>query len=207
MKSALKAKTRALKNDYITYSKNTDLSSLEKLDEVFVIGLDPSIRSYGVGIESWKKGEQPSCIMLFKFGAPRNKANCNSNLTNFNDILDGCEEWWPHINLVIVERQIPGKKTYPLYVHTLSYFLLKCPNAIVLDVSPMLKGRVLEAPPHLNTTGLKKWSVEIGLCIVKERNDEFALEQLKSGKLDDKTDVIAEIKAFMEYLSANKYFK
>lgn len=198
------AKGRPLKDDYVIYSKNKNIASVLQMDEFFIVGLDPAIRNFAMGIESRKKDEAPSCVTLLKFStAGKNPDHCNNSLLNCTRNLNEYREWWPHINIVLVERQLPGKACYQLYQHAISYFLFNCPDAIVMDINPKIKGRMLGAPANLNYTGLKKWSVQEGKALLEERGDEFGLKSLKGQKLDDMCDVVCEIEGFLRYLENN----
>jgi hypothetical protein len=193
---------KVLKDDYIIYSDNRDIESLLNRDCYFIVGLDPAIRNFAVGIEERNENEPPRYVTLFKFSLfGKTVEHSNMTLSSFTKRMDQYQEWWPHIGLVIIERQLQGKKSYQIYQHAISYFLFHCPEAIVLDVNPKLKGRILLAPKNLNYTGLKKWAIQTGIELLKERKDQFALQQLANGKRDDMCDVVCEIEAFMRYIS------
>lgn len=196
------ANKRAMKDDYIIYSKNKDLTTLVGKEEIFIVGLDPAMCNFAVGIESRPWGGQGACISLFKFKV-RSKVedNVQQFCSDFINVLDEYAEWWEHINLIILERQMTeNPDASRISQHALTYFLLKCPEAIIVEINPKLKGKILKAPKGLNYGALKKWSVEKGKEILQTRGDTFGLKQLTGKKLDDKCDVICEVEAFMQYL-------
>jgi hypothetical protein len=190
-----------MKNDYLIYSTNQDLGSLQKNEINYIVSLDPAMKNFAVGIEERKWGEKGSSIALFKF-AVRTIATdrCQSFCLDFIKEMDECAEWWPHIHLVILENQMKvNSNASRIAQHALTYFLFRCPNAIVVEINPKLKGRILGAP-KLKYSELKKWSIGEARKILAERNDAFGLGKLRKGKLDDLADVICETEAFMEYL-------
>lgn len=195
-------KKQLMKDDYIIYSRNTDLQSLRNLDEIWILGMDPGTRNFAIGIETRTWGGQGACVTLFKFGVRNKVEEKQQNFcTDFINVLEEYAEYWPHIHLIILERQMSENfEVHRMGQHALTYFLLKCPQAIILEINPKIKGRVLDAPKGINYSTLKKWSVEKGKEILEKRNDKFGLSQLHGRKLDDKCDVICEVEAFMQYL-------
>lgn len=194
---------RAMKDDYIIYSKNKDIGSLLDLEECITVGLDPAIKNFALGIETRNYGKQASTLHLFKFGVKKKVENNEQYFcTDFIDMLDKYKEWWPQINLVVIERQMStNPDAYRIAQHALTYFLLMCPQAIIVEVNPKLKGKILGAPKGLTYAATKKWGIEIGKELLIERNDIIGLRALQGkGKKDDLCDVICELEAFFIYI-------
>jgi hypothetical protein len=189
-----------MKNDYCVLSKNKDFERLKGLDEFFIVALDPAIKNFGMSIESRSWDGEASTVSLFKFGVRTERKNNKTKLfTDLTKTLDEYEEWWPHISLVIVEKQMTkNPDATQIAYYATSYFLFNCPDAIVVEINPKLKTKVLGGPTGY--AAVKRWSVVKGKEILRERNDKFGLSQLKGEKLDDMTDTLVESEAFIKYL-------
>ena len=112
---------------------------------------------------------------------------------------------------IIIER--PLAKNYittRIYQHLLTYFTLMAPtfkyHAIVMDISPKLKGKMLGAPPHITYYGLKSWAVDKAIELLTYRGDQESLEYILSWKKKGKTkaadqaDAAIQIEAFFKLL-------
>ena len=132
--------------------------------------------------------------------------NMNSEFSSISEYLEKCD-------IVIIEKQMNRNiKALKLAQHCMSYFLIKygiCKT--IIDFPSYHKTCVLGAPRskgRVNKNGKmswktldakkrKKWSVEKSYDILKCRNEEEIIENIKSKrKKDDLADVITMCQAF-----------
>lgn len=107
--------------------------------------------------------------------------------------------------IVAIERQLAKNyKATRIYQHLLTYFTMIVPTftypCVVMDISPKLKGKILQAPKGLNHHGLKKWGIEKAIEILILRNDQWSLDVINShrGKSQTKADDLADTVIQME---------
>jgi hypothetical protein len=107
--------------------------------------------------------------------------------------------------IVAIERQLAKNyKATRIFQHLLTHFIMVIPNfthyCILTDISPKLKGKILQAPKNLNYNGLKKWGIEKAIEILTIRNDQWSLAVIKSrhGKSQTKADDLADTVIQME---------
>lgn len=201
-------KTKIPFQDYTIHSTNTDLESLLEKESFYSLSIDPGESCIAYLIEETFPREElrSNTILLELFGV---NARVEDNSTSFIPrILDeftdpDLEAWWPSIGLVVIERQMANNpEIWRMTWIFLTYFLMKCPQAIILEVSSKLKGKVLGSQKGED---LGKWSVMTGEYILQERQDEYALKRLRMSEVEkkrkhDMTDTICQLYAFLKYI-------
>lgn len=119
----------------------------------------------------------------------------NSVITFLNNYVD----WFPTVHVVIIERQLPENyKMVRMSQHIITYCLMRIGHAHILEISPTLKTKALEAPPKLDKREVKKWSVDKALELLYKRGDFKTiriLEEVAKSKKDDLADTIIQIEA------------
>lgn len=194
-------------NDYTIYSKNTDISKFLKKKETYTISIDPAQNYYSIQIIRRDDSETEICTLSVTNLGKNKKDYHDPYFTNLIELLDEHEDWWEHINLVLVEECNIGEKTNIVCItiqhHTIAYFLTRCPNAIVACISSKVRLRALGCPTNLNRIGQKAWSVEEYQKILKKRGDDRSVRLFMSakGKKDDMADTGMQEEAFRKLVN------
>ena len=140
---------------------------------------------------------------------------------NMNDILDKYKEYWDKVSYFIIEQQMSfGKRNNTMALklgqNCESYFMYKYGRfKKVIEYPAYYKTQILGAQKNekklksgkikyvaIDKPARKKWSVEKGLSILKDRKDFSTIEELqkkigrKKQKLDDKMDVLCQLQSF-----------
>lgn len=199
------------KNDYILMAApNVSLTISSGLQVYQVISIDPATDNFAFRIERrWTDPLNPkycSKIETIAFERRKFRRNVENNICNLygdiNEFLDQYHNDYLDSNLIIIERQMADNpKAYRVGQHVISYFLNKLTNhplnAILVELSPKVKGKALHAPSGMNKNALKKWSIAIALQFLEIRCDYTGINKMKSygKKLDDLADTIIQIEA------------
>lgn len=105
-------------------------------------------------------------------------------------------------DLVMVEHQLTLARREIIQVqqHITTYFMLRYPKAIIVDLDSHLKGGELGYDPSQH---LKKWSIALGNDIMVSREDKYGLSKLAryKSKQDDLTDTLLQIEAFCRHIN------
>nr|QBK90015.1 MAG: holliday junction resolvase [Pithovirus LCPAC101] len=124
------------------------------------------------------------------------------------DILDHHMKYFMKCHMIIIERQREvNYKMIRCSQHIITYFLIKLryvdTHPIIYEVSSKLKSKMLDAPPNLTPSQVKKWSVELGQLILQYRGDNKSLDMIEKAskaKKDDYCDVVVQIEALFKYI-------
>ncbi len=178
------------------------------------VSIDPGINNIGFRVErryltgriiTVMKGETP-CFDLIKPDSSRPEYKVLNDLYHqITSYLLAFLQVFHESHIFLIERQPPvNYMSVRVSQHILSFFSIYLRDSVLLpsiyEVDPKMKGQILNAPPNLNHNGLKKWSVEYGIQLLRARNDHVALDILaKETRKHDKTDVIVQIEAVAIY--------
>lgn len=206
------------KGRYIIHSDHKKLP--KERDETNYISFDPGQTNFTVRLESRtanraKHGRYCTTIetlaqakhtVTFQRVLLDNKkaTRCLSTI-ELVAVLDSYIEFYDKVNIALVEGQMAiNYNMMHMQSVIISYFLLKYPHIVVVEISAKLKGTNLGAT-NLNRTQLKKWGIEKARYLAEQRGDKFFLDYLdkqvkgkpkKDCKIDDDTDNYIQIEAF-----------
>src|SRR5437868_13379376 len=104
------------------------------------------------------------------------------------DILDSYTEYYPQVNIALVEGQMAiNFNMMHMQSVIISYFLMKQPHIVVVEVSSKLKGTNLGAT-DLNRQQLKKWGIEKAMYLAAERDDKYFIDYINKQKKAKKSE-------------------
>lgn len=183
---------KAYKDDYIVFSKNKDVNLLLNLHDFNVISIDPASKNFAIRCES----RSPRLVTTLRMTKEkfRDDIGLYDQITTFLDSFD-----FTSCTVCLIERQMVVNYTMiRASQHCLTYFCVKYPYMMVVEVSSKLKTSVLGAPPKLNYNERKKWSVEKAQELYRKYDDKQGQELFKAvvGKKDDVADTTTQSEAF-----------
>jgi len=186
-----------------------------------VVSIDIAIKNFAIRIER----RYPNNVVMpiyfkredfKKYGENTNETNGTNSIdpniltVSLKFMLDIME----HIKesrVIGIERQLGmNYKSSRMFQHIITILLcyaptFKYPDAIIFDINPKLKTRILNCPKGMNENYIKKWSIEEAIKILEKRNDKWSLEYLKAEhgatecKADDLADTITQMEAWFIY--------
>lgn len=117
-------------------------------------------------------------------------------------LLDSYAEHYQDVDIVLIEKQMPINTRMKCMEAALqSYFMLKCPHSVIVEISPKLKGKVLAPGVAMTNAELKKWSPKIAAKLTEKRGDKAYFElTAERGKMDDDADTLVQLEAFCIYV-------
>lgn len=194
---------------------NVKVDSSDRSSEMefyLIASLDPARDNFGFRMEKWftsglNKGKVvPVCFLKLSFKAndPTNTNLTFSRITAFIlskiDLLTKC-------HYIVSERQLAvNYKSVRISTHALALIMALTENKgnkpIVIEVSPQLKYRQLEAPKGWTERQLKTvWTPEKALQILKQRGDHVSATVIeKAKKKDDFSDTVLQFEALNKLL-------
>lgn len=194
-------KKKIYKSDYVVHSLKSDFKEYLTLPTI-IVSADPGVNGFAVLIVCRNRSNVEMCSMEVKSLSRKKKDSENDyKCSSLVSYLDTMEKWWESVSYVILEKQMKDT-TLAVYYQALSYFIIKCPQAVIVTVSPKLKGRMLDAPKNLNNKGLKDWAIEKFEELCEERNDETSRITMenKKGRKHDMADCAVQEEAFYQLL-------
>lgn len=220
----MNARAQLIKDDsssFVLFTPEEDLLSLISGD-CQTVSIDPAPKNFALRIEKRLTTGEIQVIYMDRMDFSNHGDASESTgsttvdprmLIAITTHLDSLEPWMKQSQIVAVERQLAKNyKATRIFQHLITYFMLRLPSyegrCALIDLSPKLKGKLLEAPKGLNYTGLKKWGVEKAMEILEQRGDEWSLQKLKSRKgksvtkADDLADTIIQMEAWFKMMRA-----
>lgn len=227
-------KTKSDKSPYnIFYPLNCNtLPPIKNIPEegIQTVSIDIAIKNFAVRIE--RRFPNDVIIPIYFKREDFRKYGENTNETNGTDSIDPnilsislkfMLDIMDHIResrIIGVERQVGmNYKSTRMFQHVISILLcyaptFKYPDAIVFDINPKLKSKILNCPKGLTENYLKKWSIGEAIKILEKRGDKWSLEYLYAehggtksktengttkSKADDLADTITQMEAWFIY--------
>lgn len=193
-----------LKYSHLVTKHNTKELCFSENRYIRLISVDPGIKNFAFRIETrYSDGRKPETVAMRKIDFSIFE---NSNMYYESiQLLNQYSHLFSTVNVVLVEEQLPfNYKMVRMSQHILSYFIIKTPHAMILEVNSKLKSKQLNAPQHLNEKQIKKWSVEKAKEILIEREDLDTLSLINNtAKKDDLSDTIIQIEAICSLYNWN----
>ena len=201
-------------NEFTAYNPHSlPLDMRNWSDLIQVVSIDPGIRNLAIRVEARgiRSSNYPIKTMVFdklhiKEIDRKLEGNVDQLFLMITDFLDKYLPIFKNSHIMIIERQLPTNyRAVRISQHIISYFMFHfkdlTPNLpMIFEIDPKLKGKELGASRHLNERGIKQWSVEQCVSILKKRHDEEGLEILrKNKKKDDLADTVCQIEAFFSF--------
>ena len=166
------------------------------------VSIDPGQDNFVIRIEKRVKSvvsskcsqvrtlEQDKHIISFK-----NKKS--SWLVQLHIVLGSYSKYYPDVDIALIERQLADNtKMKCMEAALASYFIIKWPNMVVVDLSPKLKTDIF-AVEKMTYNQKKKWSPDIANKLTKKRGDTLYNERIATrDKIDDDADSLVQIEAF-----------
>lgn len=194
------------------------------------VSIDPSRKNYGFRIERrYHTGKIETLIyrrftleyVLDQSNIPSDNNNAGQQKKKTNakkkpdmlyvfdvltGILDYHSKYYQDCHFIVIERQLPfNYRSFRIFQHTLSYFLIKLKDAPLLpqimELDSKLKSHQLAPGEDFTKNALKKWSVKKCEELLKLRNDTLGLELFnQQRKQDDLADTVCQLEALFKYL-------
>ena len=122
-------------------------------------------------------------------------------ITELHSVLDGYSQYYPEVDIALIERQMPINTRMKCMESVIaSYFILKYPHIVVVDLSSKMKAKIFGAD-KLKHTELKKWSPKLANKLTRIRRDTKYTECIADRvKVDDDADSLVQIEAFVIYV-------
>jgi len=189
------------KKDFFLLNKgHTPKKIANDLKHVRIISIDPAIKNIGIRIETRYDADMIVTEFMDKISIGTDEESfyieCNKFFDTLCDLISTC-------HIIIIERQLPvNYKPVRISQHIITYFMVKYSHLYVIELDSKIKSRML-ANKKMNKHELKKWSVELGIKILRERNDNKGLEIVEKfkkmkKKLDDIMDTVIQIEGFLK---------
>lgn len=180
------------KDDYIIFSRDDDLQRLCRLPVFNVISIDPACKNFAIRCEVRTK----TCVTTIRLMKEKfdDSIQLYKQITEFLNRFD-----FTSCDICLIERQMSVNYTMiRASQHCITYFCIKYPHMIVVEESPKLKTRILNAPPKLNYNERKKWSIQEAERLFDMYGDSEGKRLFKSikGKKDDAADTVTQAEAF-----------
>lgn len=217
-----RVKAKDAKNDYIIYhpvgcSKIPALLSQDiPIDGSQSVSIDIGVKHFAIRIE--KRYQNGSIVPIFfdKIDFTKyNQTSENTATTVINpEVLDAAHHFFQSLLPLLRESRIIGIERQlavnyigtRMFQHILTILLVyvttfKYP-CVIMDISPKLKGRLLNAPKGLKYIELKKWGIDKAAEILTARNDKESLNILmkhkgrSKTKGDDLADTVLQMEAW-----------
>ena len=188
-------------------------------NEIFIISIDPGTVNLCIRVERrpalYDEEANPNEIKtLFfnKYDLNKYFANENNNNDTYVLLIDKLDEWikefLPIVHIVIIERQLPKNyKAVRISQCLIDYFIFRLKKSnkypLIIELQPKVKSKELKAPKHLNDRGIKLWSIDEAMSLLKIRGDQYAIDCIESSpksKKDDLADTVTQIEAFFSYM-------
>jgi len=179
------------------------------------ITFDPGEYTFDVRVERRTRGANGCCSRVETVEQHKHLVNYQRETIKgtgtasffFSSVMSILEDYRKHLaelDIVIVERQMEvNTAMMVLQTAIVSYFLFHYPSALVVDISPLLKGDHLGAPAVHDYKQLKSWGVGRALALAEKRGDTLFLSYIEAQrssrgkhKLDDDTDNYMQAEAF-----------
>jgi hypothetical protein len=172
--------------------------------DVVIASFDPAIKNLAVRIERRRSGAPIEALVFDKWELPDD--------TIYPSLCERMESIQPFLELchvAVVERQNPISKGFQVHTNSkvmrvfgflTGWLCARFPSLTVYDISPKVKGKVLNAPSKLTYAQTKSWSVTTAKTLLETCGDTESLTLLTkrgTGKKDDLADVVVQTEAFL----------
>lgn len=170
--------------------------------------IDPATKNYALRIERWYDNGRVVPIVFDKVSFSKDletkETSVNVVCNELMSFLEKYEKYFLDCHYVIVERQLPQNyKSTRVAQHTINYFMLRLKDglnkAVIVELNPQMKGKMLGASSGLNNTQLKGWSILVARKVLLKREDRHSLEVMDHfpKKQDDLADTVTQAIAFL----------
>ena len=208
-----KQKRHNPKGRYIIHSNHKSI--IEEQDVMDYISFDPGEKNFTIRLERRVRGKDKYCKEILTLEQAKipisfqreivGKGTKCFSTKQIIEALDKYEEYYADMSVALIEGQMAiNYNMMHLQGVLISYFLLKYPHIMVVEISSKLKGIKLGSP-DLARHYLKKWSIDTAEQLAILRKDKVFLDYIakqKAGKkkseykIDDDTDNYIQIEAF-----------
>jgi len=182
-----------------------------------IVSIDPGVKNMGFCVERRRLNSHTHLLYLERVTLKDVKyVTVKAYFDQFN---------YSHVKLVIIEEQMAFNSSVArIAKYILSYFVCKV-NAIIIEVSPKLKSKILNPKVILKGPALKEWEIQEALSLLIRRGDQRGISEFLSeapkdyilnedlntavkflkrkAKLDDKATSIVQTEALMIWLLSN----
>ena len=181
-------------------------------NKITIISIDPGVVNYCLRVEHrYNNGKVVTANMsLVEFDRKD-----HDRYRKLSDFLDSITEYIKACHFVFVEEQMRSNTdVLRMSQHTLTYFMMATRNKynlpLVYEVNSKLKTNVLAGPPKPGESRkkgwTKKWAISHAKQILNDRDDNEALERIRSSrKKDDLCDVVVQAEAAIMTLQLTKF--
>lgn len=193
-------KSQRMKVDCTIYGPNLNLSPSTEITDITICSIDPGWKNFALRIEERDLRDTLNCRSIFmdKIKFKSSFGEQNKIYDEISSYLEALAKFLETCDIVIMERQMEcNYKMVRVSQHILSYFRIKFPEIMFIEITAKYKTKKLCKFGHLSKTGIKKWSVVYAKELSKLRSDTRALQLLKSQKSDDYADTIVQIDAYL----------
>src|SRR5437016_9822853 len=214
------------KNPYVIYKGNIN-ALIQKYKNLWsqnttsggsyiqILSIDPATDNCGIDIERRYGNGTIDTLLLQKVNLNEYKkipfGDLASNVfdenetniyVNCNAYLDSLQSYFLEMNWIIIEQQHPSNyATVRLSQHMISYFLIKCPHCVIMDVDSHLKSSQLGIPKGLPQNELKKLTVGMVVQFMIQYQDHNGLKFINEYRRQhDIADAKAQVEALCKYL-------
>lgn len=175
-----------------------------------IASIDPALKNFALRIERRFDDGEVMPLVFDKVSIDKNevldKTVICSTYNNLTIFLEKYKEFFIECHIILIERQLSvNYKSTRVAQHTISYlsFIVKDSSFLtdIIEISPTIKGKMLEGGTNLSKKGLKEWAVTKAREILSERRDNWSIEVMKSfnKKQDDLADTVCQIEAALIY--------
>lgn len=167
------------------------------------ISVDPAINNMGFYVEKRYRNGYVQTMLLDKgkFKAETDPNSCSSLYLEVMQFLDKYRNYYQESHFILIERQFKYQSARVMQ-QVISYFMSLArtlPNQpFIIEIDSKVRLKQLKCPPGFNRPYQKKWVVEKGYQLFRQRRDAFAIEFLDSMKTkkDDVCDAVLQAEAF-----------
>lgn len=168
---------------------------------MWIASFDIGIKNFAFMVMDWKGNDVFEIVDVQNIDITTTKKIEKDIAKHVIEVLDAYQSIWEQCDYFIIEQQMQFRhatniKALKISQFVLCYFYIYCKDKTIVEYPAYHKTQVLGAPPYLKKYDRKKWTVDYFRRFLKERNQEYILNDFK--KLDDISDNFCLILAYVK---------
>lgn len=154
--------------------------------------IDPAIKNCAIRVVHYEKKQILTKLQLsldFSLGSKPYMLNVWPMLDKYLPYFQ-----WSHYIVIEAQPAIASAAVLKISQHITSYFLERTKNVgyrpLLIEISPKLKSKGLNAPKFKSKLELKKWCHAAAIDILRERKDYDTMQLIMNDKKFDNSDTV-----------------
>lgn len=165
-------------------------------DNIIAVSIDPGKKNLAIRIEQRLTNQQCVPVTLLMQRVNFHNVDKYQTYLNIKNYFESLHEYLQYASLFVIEKQLAiNYDILRISQHIITLIMCYYPNSMIMEIDPKEKSKLFNIK-HLNSKGLKKWSVETTIQLMINRNDNVAQQIIKSEKKkDDLCDTVLQLEA------------